>query len=319
MGFLVLAAAWAAAGPAPAQTFPLVPGQDLIGEIGQTESQQQDTLPDIARQHHLGFDEIIAANPGVDIWLPGAGRNIRLPSEHLLPDVPRADLVVNLPDGRLYYFRTDAQRSPVVETYPISVGQMDWKTPLGVTRIVQKEKMPTWYPPKSVRAKHLQDGDVLPDSIPPGPDNPLGEFALRLGVPGGAYLIHGTNKPVGVGMQITHGCIRLYPEDIEHLFGEVKVGTSVRIVNQRIKTGWLDGALYLEVHHPLDGTDPREIEDATALTRAIVAATANRRVKVDWDAAQRAFEQANGMPVRISIDGSAGAGPLPTARDSGST
>jgi len=311
MGFLVLAAACAAAGPAPAQTFPLVSGQDLIGEMGQAEAQQQDTLPDIARQHHLGFDEIIAANPGVDIWLPGAGRIIRLPSEHLLPDVPRADLVVNLPDGRLYYFHTDTHDRPVVETYPISVGQMDWKTPLGVTRIVQKEKMPTWYPPKSVRAKHLQDGDVLPDAIPPGPDNPLGEYALRLGVPGGAYLIHGTNKPVGVGMQITHGCIRLYPEDIELLFGEVEVGTSVRIVNQRIKTGWLDGGLYLEVHHPLDGTVPSDVEDATALTRAIVAATANRRVRVDWDTAQRVFEEANGIPARISIDGSAGAGTLP--------
>jgi L,D-transpeptidase ErfK/SrfK len=309
MGLLVLAAA-AHAGPAPAQTFPLGSGQDLIGEPGQTEAHQQDTLPDIARRHHLGFDEIIAANPGVDVWLPGAGKMIRLPSEHLLPDVPRAGLVVNLPDGRLYYFHTDARGSPVVETYPISVGQMDWKTPLGATRIVQKEKMPTWYPPKSVREKHLRDGDVLPESIPPGPDNPLGEYALRLGVPGGAYLIHGTNKPVGVGMQITHGCIRLYPEDIEVLFGEVTVGTSVRIVNQRIKTGWQDGALFLEVHHPLDGMDPKDVGDATALTRAIVAATAGRRVKVDWDTALRVFEEANGIPVRISIDRSAGPPPM---------
>jgi L,D-transpeptidase ErfK/SrfK len=184
---------------------------------------------------------------------------------------------------------------------------------------VQKEKMPTWYPPKSVRAKHLQDGDVLPDSIPPGPDNPLGEYALRLGVPGGAYLIHGTNKPVGVGMQITHGCIRLYPEDIELLFGEVEVGTSVRIVNQRIKTGWQDGALYLEVHHPLDGANPKDMEDATALTRAIVAATASRRVRVDWDTAQRVFEESNGIPARISIDGGAGSGALPAASGSHGT
>lgn len=156
---------------------------------------------------------------------------------------------------------------PLVETHPISVGQMDWKTPLGVTRIVRKEKDPTWYPPKSVREKHLKDGDVLPDSIPPGPDNPLGDYALRLGIPGGAYLIHGTNKPVGVGMQITHGCIRLYPEDIEFLFGEVKVGMNVRIVNQRIKTGWLG---------------------------------AKHRVAVDWDRAERVFEEATGTPARIS-------------------
>jgi L,D-transpeptidase ErfK/SrfK len=299
--FLVAASA-AAAVAAHAQVFSLEPNQDVIGEPGQTEAQQQDTLPDIARHYHLGFDEIIAANPGVDIWLPGAGKIIRLPSQHLLPDVPRTGLVVNLPERRLYYFHSDANDRAVVETFPISVGQMDWKTPLGVTQIVQKERRPTWYPPNSVRAKHLQDGDVLPESIPPGPDNPLGEYALRLGVPGGAYLIHGTNKPVGVGMQITHGCIRLYPEDIELLFGETAVGMNVRIVNQRIKTGWLNGALYLEVHHPLDGTAAKEVENLTSLTRAIVAATAKRRVAVDWDAAERVFEEANGVPARISVD-----------------
>jgi L,D-transpeptidase ErfK/SrfK len=125
---------------------------------------------------------------------------------------------------------------------------------------------------------------------------------MRLGIPGGAYLIHGTNKPVGVGMQITHGCIRLYPEDIEYLFGEVPVGMSVRIVNQRIKTGWVDGALYLEVHRPLDGVDPRDVENLTGLTRVIVAATAERRVIVDWDTAERVFEEASGTPTRISVD-----------------
>ncbi|MEJ0007293.1 MAG: L,D-transpeptidase family protein [Steroidobacteraceae bacterium] len=161
---------------------------------------------------------------------------------------------------------------------------MGWKTPLVVTTIVRKEKMPTWYPPKSVREAHLkEDGDVLPGAVPPGPDNPLGQYALRLGIPGGAYLIHGTNKPVGVGMQITHGCIRLYPEDIERLYGEVRTGTTVRIVNQRIKTGWRDGALYLEVHPPLFAGEPRNSEQADELTRTIVAATARQRVPIDWD------------------------------------
>jgi L,D-transpeptidase ErfK/SrfK len=290
------------AAAAQAQIFTLAPDQDLIGEAGQIRSERQDTLPDIARNHHLGFDEIVAANPGVDTWLPGEGTNIHLPMQHLLPAAPRTGIVINLPDGRMYFYRMDEAHQPVVETHPISVGQMDWKTPLGVTTIVRKEKRPTWYPPKSVRDKHLQDGDVLPESIPPGPDNPLGAYAMRLGIPGGAYLIHGTNNPVGVGMQITHGCIRLYPEDIEFLFNEVPVGMNVRIVNQRIKTGWVDGALYLEVHHPLEGTDPKEVEDLTALTRAIVAATGERRVIVDWDAAERVFEEARGEPVRISVD-----------------
>lgn len=287
---------------AQAQEFQLAPDQDLIGQQGQTTAEREDTLPDIARRYHLGFDEIGIANPGVDIWLPGAGTIVRLPRQHLLPNVPRIGIVVNLPDNRLYYFHLDARRSPVVESYPISVGQMDWKTPIGVSKIVRKEKDPTWYPPKSVREKHLQDGDTLPESIPPGPQNPLGAYAMRLGITGGAYLIHGTNLPVGVGMQITHGCIRLYPEDIEKLFGKIPVGMEVRIVNQRIKTGWVDGALYLEVHHPLEATDPKDVEDLTALTRAVVAATTERHVIVDWETAERIFNEAHGEPTRISID-----------------
>jgi L,D-transpeptidase ErfK/SrfK len=223
--------------------------------------------------------------------------------QRIVPDVPRSGIVVNLPDGRLYFFRKDARGRPILETYPISVGQMDWKTPLGVTSVVSKQKMPRWYPPQAIRDKHLEDGDVLPPFIPPGPDNPLGEYALRLGIPGGAYLIHGTNKPVGVGMQITHGCIRLYPEDIEAMFKEVPVGMPVRIINQRIKTGWdADGVLYLEVHHPLDGTDPKDVEDLTALTRIIVSATSRKRVIVDWESAERVFNEQRGEPVRISVD-----------------
>jgi L,D-transpeptidase ErfK/SrfK len=289
-----------AAAAAHAQLFTLAPDQDSIGEPGQTQAEEQDTLPDIARIHHLGYDEIIAANPGVDTWLPGAGTTVHLPMQHLLPNVPRTAIVINLPDGRLYYFHPQADGKSVVEAYPISIGQMDWKTPLGVTTIVNKEKNPTWFPPNSVRQAHLKDGDVLPASIPPGPDNPLGAYAMRLGIPGSAYLIHGTNKPVGVGMQITHGCIRLYPEDIEHLFGEVPIGTSVRIVNQRIKTGWIEGALYLEVHRPIEGV--KDVENLTSLTRAIVAATTQRHVIIDWDTAERVFDEAAGTPVGISID-----------------
>jgi L,D-transpeptidase ErfK/SrfK len=292
-----------AAAAARAEVYQLAPDQDMIGHAGQMIAEQEDTLPEIARRYHLGFDEISIANPGVDIWLPGAGTTVRLPMQHLLPNVPRTGIVVNLPDNRLYYFHEDSRHEPVVEDYPISVGRMDWKSPIGVTKIVRKEKDPTWYPPKSVRETHLKDdGDILPESVPPGPKNPLGAYALRLGIPTGAYLIHGTNLPVGVGMQITHGCIRLYPEDIEALFAKVPVGMEVRLVNQRIKTGWVDGALYLEVHHPLEATDPKDVEDLTALTRAIVAATANRRVIVDWDTAERVFNEARGEPTRISID-----------------
>jgi L,D-transpeptidase ErfK/SrfK len=291
-----------AACSARAEIFPLQSNQDLVGSPSETRAAHEDTLSDIARIHHLGFDEIVAANPGVDAWIPGEGRMVKLPTERILPNAPRNAIVVNLPEGRLYYFRKDDKKHPIVETYPISVGQMDWNTPLGVTQIVAKQKKPIWYPPKSVRDKHLADGDVLPPFIPPGPDNPLGDYALRLGIPGGSYLIHGTNKPIGVGMQVTHGCIRLYPEDIETLFGEVPVGMAVRIVNQRVKTGWNNGVLYLEVHPPLEGSDLKVENDLTALTRAVVAATSRRQVIVDWDTAERLFREARGEPQRISIN-----------------
>ena len=291
-----------ALGTTRAEIFPLAADQDSIGAPGEAQAEQEDTLPDIARRNNLGFDEIVAANPGVDTWIPGAGTLVRLPGQHLLPNVRREGIVVNLPDGRLYYFHDEGGRR-VVETYPISVGRMDWKSPIGITTIVRKEKNPTWYPPKSVRETHMkEDGEVLPGAIPPGPDNPLGAYAMRLGIPGGAYLIHGTNKPVGVGMQITHGCIRLYPEDIEELFSEVPIGMTVHLINQRIKTGWIDGALYLEVHKPLDSQAPKDVADLTALTRIIVAATAQRRVIIDWDTAERVFDEASGTPTRISVD-----------------
>ena len=240
----------------------MAPDQDLIGEPGQTEAEQQDTLPDIARHYHSGLTRSSRPIPASTRGCRAPEPSIRLPMQHLLPDVPRTGIVINLPDGRLYYFRADKNGNRVVETDPISVGKMDWKTPLGVTTIVRKERTADVVSAQvGARNASEGDGDILPGAIPPGPDNPLGDYAMRLGIPGGAYLIHGTNKPVGVGMQITHGCIRLYPEDIEYLFGEVPVGMPVRIVNQRIKTGWVDGALYLEVHHPLDGVDPKEVED----------------------------------------------------------
>ena len=289
--------------PVSAEIYELGAQQDMIGEPGKTQSRHEDTLPDIARLHHLGFDEIVAANPGVDAWLPGEGTDISLPTQRIIPDVPRVGLVVNLAEGRLFYFRADFKGRPLVETYPISVGQVGRTMPLGTTKVIAKQKKPRWYPPKSIRDRHLQEGDVLPPFIPPGPDNPLGEYALRLAIPSGSYLIHGTNLPVSVGLQITNGCIRLYPEDIEALFKEVPVGIAVRIINQRLKTGWgADGALYLEVHHPLDGTDPKDVEDLTALTRQIVAATARKQVIIDWERAEKIFSEQTGEPTRISVD-----------------
>jgi len=233
--------------------------------------------------------------------LPGDGREISLPTRHILPPAPFEGVIINLPEHRLYYFpKPLAGRPQQVITHPISVGQMDWETPLGITKVVSKVRKPTWYPPQSIRDQHEQDGSPIPAAVPPGPDNPLGDYALRLGIPGGAYLIHGTNRPVGVGMQITHGCIRMYPEDIESLFRMVSVGTKVRIINQAVKTGWTGDVLYLEVHPPLEHSASRAI-DLTELTRVLVSATHDRPVRINWPLAERVLGDARGLPVAVSL------------------
>lgn len=289
---------------AQAESFPLpARGNDLIGEMRTTETAQHDTLLDLARTHGLGYEEIANANPGVDIWLPGAGTAIVLPKGRLLPQAPREGIVINLPEHRLYWFPPPvAGEQPLVWTFPVSIGKMDWHTPLGSTRVVSKIKDPTWTPPPSVREEHARHGDILPAVVPAGPDNPLGRFAMRLGIPGGAYLIHGTNRPAGVGMQVTHGCMRLYPEDIERLFGMVPVNTPVLIVNQPYKWGWHDGELLIEVHPPLkeDAVEPPTLTD---LTKLIVDATRSQPLAIDWGSAERVWRAARGVPAAVSLRG----------------
>jgi L,D-transpeptidase ErfK/SrfK len=300
----VLLGLLALAPPAGAESFPVpAPGSDLIGELATTEAGQHDTLLDVARRFGLGYEEITNANPGVDPWLPGAGTRIVLPKWRLLPSAPRTGIVINLPEHRLYWFPpVAAGEQPVVWTFPVSIGKMDWHTPLGTTRIVQKIRDPTWSPPRSVREEHARRGDILPAVVPAGPDNPLGRFAMRLGIPGGAYLIHGTNRPAGVGMQVTHGCMRLYPEDIEALFAMVPVNTPVLIVNQPYKWGWHDGELLIEVHPPLQ-EDTVEPPTLTELTRLVVAATRERPLPIEWQRAEQAWRESRGIPVAVSITG----------------
>ncbi len=296
-GLLVLSVlTWPGLDAARAATLLLPAGADVIGEIGYVQARREDTLLDIARRYDIGYKAITLANPAIDPWLPGAGIWIRLPLKFVLPNAPREGVVLNLPELRLYYYpRAAPGREPVVITYPISVGRMDWSTPLGLTRIVAKVKNPAWRPPPSIRAEHAQNGDALPEVIPPGPDNPLGEYALRLAIPG--YLIHGTNKPYSIGMRVTHGCVRLYPRDIEALFQEVPEDTPVRIVDQPHKAGWRDGVLYLESHPPLAG---RPLRNLTAAVRAIVEATAAHPARINWDKVQRTTEVSDGIPTPVA-------------------
>lgn len=289
--------------PSSAATYVLPQGADsIVGEVLYVTARHEDTLLDIGRLHGVGYEEIVAANPRVDPWLPGEGRQVLIPSRYILPDGPRSGVVVSLAEHRLYYYPpVQAGQPPVVKTYPISIGRMDWKTPLGETRIVQKRERPAWYPPESVRREHAAEGRPLPKVVPPGPDNPLGNYAMRLGIPGGAYLIHGTNRPAGVGMQVTHGCIRLYPEDIEELYKLVPVNTAVRMIDQPLKMGWHGDELYMEVHAPLEGSQDPQTHSLTNITRMLVAATQDRSVVIDWAKAEELFQQAMGIPEPVVL------------------
>lgn len=302
MRFLLPALAWCLPLTALGKTFDMPPAEfDLVGSIEVVEAAQEDTLLDVARRHDIGQEEILRANPDVDRWLPGEGTKISIPSRYILPSSPRRGLVLNLPEMRLYFYPpAGGGRAPTVQTYPVSIGRMDWATPLGRTTLVAKQRDPSWYPPESIRAEHAAEGDPLPKVVPPGPDNPLGRYALRLGIPG--YLIHGTNKAFGVGMQVSHGCIRMLPEDIEYLFPQVPVGMPVHLVNQPAKAGWHGGHLYLEIHPPLAEGD--EAFDRGALVervmRVIEEALSRRTAELDNRAIDRAIDQRSGMPVVIS-------------------
>ncbi|HEX2492160.1 MAG TPA: L,D-transpeptidase family protein [Steroidobacter sp.] len=300
--FALIWFAWVAPG-AWAATYPLPVGNDsVIGEIQYAIARHEDTLLDIGRRHGIGYEEIVAANPGVDPWLPGEGTRVLVPSRYIVPNDVREGVVISLAEHRLYYFpRPKPGEAPVVETYPVSIGKMDWKTPLGLTRILDKRVRPTWYPPESVRREHEADGRPLPKAVPPGPDNPLGEYAMRLDIPGGAYLIHGTNRPAGVGMQVTHGCIRMFPEDIERFFKIVPVKTPVRMIDRPYKMGWKGDDLYIEVHAPLEGANTPEARSLTNITKLLVSATQDRTVAIDWAKAERAFAQASGVPESVIL------------------
>ena len=283
---------------ARADTFSLAATDgSVVGEAFSITARGEDTLLDIARRYGLGRDEIVHANPEVDIWLPGEGTRVLVPRRYVLPETPWQGVVLNLPEMRLYYYPAiTGDAEPTVVTHPISIGRQDWQTPLGETRIVSKVKNPVWYPPESVRAEHAADGDPLPRVVPPGPDNPLGGYALRLGIPG--YLIHGTNKPYGVGMRVSHGCVRMYPEDIVSMFSQVAANTSVRIINQPVKTGWLDGKLYLEVHPPLqENLGLARSLDRIAFDRVQAA---SRAVSMDTRAIREAAGRRDGVPVVVA-------------------
>lgn len=269
----------------------------VIGRLEYVSVEAGENLLLIARRHDLGYIETVAANPGVDPWLPGAGRTLILPKAHILPNAPRKGIVINLPELRLYYYGNGGSL-PI--TYPIGVGRKGRETPIGSTQIVRKRAAPTWIPPASIRAERPE----LPAVVPPGPDNPLGDFALDLGWH--SYVVHGTNRPYGIGRRVSSGCIRLYPEDIERLYAMVSVGTPVTVVDQPLKMGWSDGQLYIEIHPDAAEGDQLEtrgwfisapIPDLETRVRAFADSQADR---IDWPIVRAAARGKRGVPVRIT-------------------
>lgn len=236
------------------------PSQRVVGELQVLRTRAEDTFVDIARAYNIGFEELVAANPEVDPWLPGEDAEVVLPTRFILPPGPREGIVINNAQMRLYFFEPPAEDgTQVVYTHPIGIGRIGRATPTGQSTVIDKAVDPTWYPPVSVRREHAERGDPLPAIVPPGPDNPLGRHVFRLGLP--SYLIHGTNQPPGVGMRVSAGCVRMFPEDIEALYPRIALGTPVRLINEPVLAAWHGRQLYVDAHEPLeeDARDPEKL------------------------------------------------------------
>jgi L,D-transpeptidase ErfK/SrfK len=291
--------------PVPTHRFEIDATTDVVGVVQKTQATKEDTLTDIARRFNVGYEEIVRANPGVDPWLPGEGREIVIPSQFILPNAPREGLVINAAAMRLFYYpKVKKGEQQIVHTYPIGIGKVGWKTPEGTTKIVRRQKDPTWRPTPSIIKEHLKErGEKLEKVIGPGPDNPLGRHAFYLGWP--SYMIHGTNKPSGVGLRSSHGCIRLYPEDIAQLFELAPVGTPVRVVNQPFVFGWHAGSLHIQAYGVLED-DTRDWKKAQVkllkkdVAERIQKELAARNEKIDWEAVTQLTHEPRGIPVSIS-------------------
>ena len=278
--------------------------EDVYGGVQLTTAGKEDTLPDIARRFNVGYEEIVRANPGVDPWTPGAGRKIVVPTQFVLPNAPREGIIINLAAMRIYYFPKHKSDEPqLVYTHPIGVGKVGWQTPEGVTKIIAREENPTWRPSAGVRKEHAANDDPVPAVVPPGPDNPLGKYKFTLGWP--EYLIHGTNKPYGVGLRSSHGCIRLYPEDIKKFYEAVPMGTQVRVVNQPFLFGWHDGRLYLQAYTVFEDDARNWSKAQQALLRKSLSPRLERLLKaagtkIDWDAVTQVANTPRGVAVPVS-------------------
>ena len=293
-GLIVLLALF---GPlAEARDYPWQAGNQIVGELFQVPARFEDTFHLLGKEHGYGYLELLAANPDIDPWLPGEGTPVLMPGQHILPHGPTSGILINLPEFRLYFFSPEQDS---VSTYPIGIGREGWSSPVGETEVRYKEANPRWFPPQSIIEDYASRGEHLPRMVPPGPDNPLGEYKMNLAM--GAYVIHGTNKPFGIGMRVSSGCFRLDNNDIGQLFPRVPVGTEVTIVNQPFKLGMHEGALYLEAHTPLDEHGMPSTLDRFAAIRELMSEREDLTygVRLDWARIREVVDAAEGVPVKI--------------------
>ena len=270
------------------------PTETMIGRARSHRVRDGETLLDVARWYDLGYNEIVEANPGVDPWVPPTGTTVVVPGTWVLPCCTYEGIVLNIPEMRLYYYRRnpDDPRQLLVATYPVGLGRTDRRTPRGRFRVRGKTVNPRWDIPESIRREHIRERNDARTFIPGGdPDNPLGKYRLELTIP--SYAIHGTNIAWGAGMPVSHGCARLYPEDIAQLFPQVSIGTPVEFLYQPVKVGRRDGDVFVEAHEDIYKLNGAPLGDALTMLRR------QRLASVDRRTVQAALKASRGMPLRL--------------------
>ena len=286
-------------------------GSTVVGRVRVLAPSSDNTLVDIARHFNLGHHEIIGANPGVNVWLPGVGVDVVVPGQFILPPKPWEGVVINIPQRRLFYFpEAEEGQAPQVMTFPVSIAREGWSTPLGLTQVIAKHKDPAWFVPSSIRKEKFEEGELdFPTYFPPGPNNPMGMLAIQIGFPG--IFIHGTNRPWGVGMRVSHGCLHLYPEDAALLFPTIKAGTSVRVIDQPFLVGVLGDRLLMTSYKPISEYG----ETDSAFTRAVIALAPYIRQRsdenkliydVEWKKVDGLLENQQTVPLDILVGAESG-------------
>ncbi len=267
---------------------------NIVGKTQIISVPSGENITDLGQKYSVGFLEFMEANPSVNLNRLWSGEKLVVPTRYILPKAAHRGIVINLAELRLYYYPSHEH---VVYTYPIGIGRVRSPTPIVRSKIIEKTRNPTWTPTADAHQEAREKGLSLAKRVPPGPDNPLGKYAMRLAVR--VYLIHGTNDPSGVGIRSSGGCIRLYPQDIKKLFHMVKIGTPVEIIDQPIKTGWKNNTLYLEAHVPVDFKRHRAQNVLKPVVKVIMPEVKKRHASVNWNKAMLIAERQSGIPTSI--------------------